>query len=317
MSKSPYFKLYFSDLAGDTLHLSDAEIGSYVLLLGAMWNAGGYLSSDPSKLARIARVTPAKWAGRWASLSPFFEVDENGVSHKRLSSERKKAFGISADRSEIGKQGAEAKRLKTLELAQANACESDEQTPQQTPSIPDTIAKEREDKLPSLSAGKPSKASGGGKPIKGAIPDSFPDEPAILEAAAWIAARGLVVDPAVHARRFRNHALSEGRTSADWGAAWRNWIDIEMDKASPVSAASATPLDTIPEPWTGPADVWDFAIARKGLAWANRYLRSCEFKDGALVTTSITLAKGIRQDLAEVLAEQNIRVFHASLEQAA
>lgn len=132
MSSKPYFKLYFSDLAGDTLRLSDAEIGSYVLLLGAMWNAGGALSFDHKDLARIARVTPAKWGARWQRLKPFFVVKGGRVTHKRLTEERKKVDEISSVNSQNGTAGVEAKRLKRLGVDQANASENDQRTASHT-----------------------------------------------------------------------------------------------------------------------------------------------------------------------------------------
>lgn len=303
MSKAPYFKLYFSDLAGDTLHLSDAEIGSYVLLLGAMWNAGGYLPDAADKLARIARVTPAKWVSRWAALAPFFEVDADGVSHKRLSSERKKAFGISADRSEIGKAGAEAKRLKTLEAAQANASE----TEQQTASIPEAIAIEREDSLLSHSAGKPSgEAAKSGKTIKGAIPDGFPAPTNLADAETWAAGRAL--DLETQARRFRNHAIAEGRRCADWPAAWRTWIDFALERAGPAPAPAAPPPAFT---WDGPADLWSDVVAARGAAWAQTWLGQCTFADGVLTTSSATVATRLRRELVGLLQRHKVRVVHA------
>lgn len=128
MSSKPYFKLYFSDLAGDTLGLSDAEMGSYVLLLGAMWNRGGSLPLDVKELARIARVSPAKWPKRWLRLKRFFILSRASFTHKRLSEERKKVAEISHINSENGKAGAAAKRLKSLATDEANASENSKRT---------------------------------------------------------------------------------------------------------------------------------------------------------------------------------------------
>lgn len=127
MSRAPFFKLFFSDLVGDTLSLSDAEFGSYMLLLGAMWNGGGHLPNNPARLARVARCSPKLWPRRWAALSGFFSEDGDTVSNARLLSERQKVESISAERSLSGKRGAEAKALKSLGLAQAKASANDKQ----------------------------------------------------------------------------------------------------------------------------------------------------------------------------------------------
>lgn len=113
MSSAPYFKLYFSDLAGDTLHLTTEQIGAYVLLLGAMWNAGGKLPNDPAMLARIARVSPKRWAKVWPGLMPFFEFDHE-VTHRRMTADRQKWDQISQDRKNISALGNAAKRLKVI-----------------------------------------------------------------------------------------------------------------------------------------------------------------------------------------------------------
>ena len=121
MSAKPFFKLFFSDLAGDTLHLSDAEFGSYMLLLGAMWNAGGRLPSDPARLARIARCSPKVWGRRWSVLASYFDHDDGHVSSARMTREIKKVEYLTAERSAAGKRGNEVKALKYKKPATANA----------------------------------------------------------------------------------------------------------------------------------------------------------------------------------------------------
>lgn len=121
MSRAPFLKLFFSDLAGDTLSLSDAEFGSYMLLLGAMWNAGGSLPKEPARLARIARCSPKVWGRRWAVLAPFFiEAEDGGVTNERLLAERQKVDAISAERAAAGKLGAKANALKNNNPGAAN-----------------------------------------------------------------------------------------------------------------------------------------------------------------------------------------------------
>ncbi len=120
MSRAPFFKLFFSDLVGDTLHLTNAEMGSYFLLLGAMWNAGGPLENDTARLARMARCSPKVWPRMWSAIGPFFIVDEAGVTSPRLLFERQKVDSITQERRNLGALGAKAKALKNKERALAN-----------------------------------------------------------------------------------------------------------------------------------------------------------------------------------------------------
>ena len=78
MSERPFMQLYVSDFIGDTLQLSTEQIGAYMLLLMAMWNAGGRLPDDDAKLARVARLSAKKWRVISADLLTFFER-EGGV----------------------------------------------------------------------------------------------------------------------------------------------------------------------------------------------------------------------------------------------
>lgn len=121
MSAPPYMQFYIADYLGDTQHLSTEQHGAYLLLLMAMWRAGGSLPSDPKMLARIVRMTPAKWGRASEVVLDLFEVSETAISHGRLTLELEKANKKSIVRSACGKQGAEAKALKKQKQAEAKA----------------------------------------------------------------------------------------------------------------------------------------------------------------------------------------------------
>lgn len=118
----PFMQLYVADYLGDTQHLTAEEHGAYLLLLMTLWRQGGYLPNDPGKLARIARVSPARWGRVAATIMPFLEVTDDGrVTQKRLLMELEKACHKSRSRATAGAAGGAAKALKTQQQALANA----------------------------------------------------------------------------------------------------------------------------------------------------------------------------------------------------
>lgn len=113
--------LYVADYLGDTQHLSTEEHGAYLLLLMALWRVGGTLPNDDVKLARIVRLSKAKWLRLKPSLMDLFDIGPDEISHGRVTSELQKAGEISQKRSAAGKAGVEAKALKNNKPASANA----------------------------------------------------------------------------------------------------------------------------------------------------------------------------------------------------
>lgn len=121
MSGRPFMQLYVSDFIGDTLQLSTEQIGAYMLLLMAMWNAGGRLPDDDARLARVARLSLRRWRAISADLMTFFEREAGEIGHKRLTRELHKASVKSEARAAAGARGGAATALKTKAHAAANA----------------------------------------------------------------------------------------------------------------------------------------------------------------------------------------------------
>lgn len=121
MSERPFMQLYVSDFLGDTLHLNTEQIGAYMLLLMAMWNAGGALPDDDAKLARVTRMSVKKWRAVAGDLLAFFDCEEGVVTHNRLTKELQKSESKSQSRAVAGAMGGRAKALKDKEAAVANA----------------------------------------------------------------------------------------------------------------------------------------------------------------------------------------------------
>lgn len=88
----PWMPLYVADYLADTGHLSAAEHGAYLLLIMHYWVNGG-LPAEDRKLARIARMSPRKWARVRSTIAGFFGP---GWFHERIDIElRRKRPGCS------------------------------------------------------------------------------------------------------------------------------------------------------------------------------------------------------------------------------
>jgi uncharacterized protein YdaU (DUF1376 family) len=121
MTRAPYMQLYVSDYLGDTMHLSCEQHGAYLLLLMAMWNAGGSLPNDDVKLRRITKLTGRRWCAVKDDVLAFFTIEGDQLVHKRLSKERQKADHISQSRSIAAKRSHSSKQLKTNDTHSAIA----------------------------------------------------------------------------------------------------------------------------------------------------------------------------------------------------
>lgn len=135
MSERPFMQLYVSDFIGDTLALTTEQLGAYMLLLMAMWNAGGSLTNDDAKLARICRLSVKKWRGLADDVLAYFEESDGQLTHNRLTKELHKSERKSQSRASAGAKGGSAKALKNKEEVLANATVLQQH-------LPDTIIRE-------------------------------------------------------------------------------------------------------------------------------------------------------------------------------
>lgn len=104
-----WMPLYISDYLGDTMHLTTAQHGAYLLLLMGAWKRGASLPDNDEQLAQIARCDLKAWRAMRPVLEEFFDVVDGEWTQKRLASEFVRAGGIVSKRKEAGKKGA-AKR---------------------------------------------------------------------------------------------------------------------------------------------------------------------------------------------------------------
>lgn len=326
MSSAPYFRLYFSDLAGDTLHLSDAEMGSYVLLIGAMWNAGGRLDPDEESLARIARCPPDKWARRWARLARFFAVaDDGSICHKRVTEDREERARISAERSEAGKAGAQAKSLKSKGLGQANAATADKQLLPENGSKPQALPESRVQKgkgdaNASLVAEGDEPAVGGSKGYDPRFQAAWDAYPHVTGRSSRPKAYGFWRKAAkTHGSTRLQAAIErfarEGREPrAECGAkGFHLWLrDALYEGWLSKAGAPDAPKQPPAAQWGGPADIRAEAVFRQSEEWAAAWLDRARWQDlpaKAIVAHSPTSKAKLDVALGAWLRERSISII--------
>lgn len=223
-------QLYIGDYLRDTRHLTTEQHGAYLLLLMAMWTAGGRLPKDENKLARYAGCTPSRWARIGADVIEFFTWDGEHLTSKRLSLELGKASEKAIKRAHAGKLGAEAKALKNNKRPKANGKRLLKHLPEPEP--------EREVRdTPPLRGSPPTETD--------LFPPIVPEKPVATKATrlapGWIptqddlafaAKQGLTrEDTFREADKFRDYWLAASRNAAklDWAATWRNWVRTASD----------------------------------------------------------------------------------------
>ena len=145
MSSTPFMQLYPADYLAKTMDLTTEQHGAYLLILMTMWQHDAKLPNDPVKLARIARMTPAKFRSVWGEIGRFFQVEGDKITNPRLTKERKKAAEKSSKRAAAGRAGGQAKALKDNEARLANAMPMPQHSPDPR------VQKEEEDTDVSLS----------------------------------------------------------------------------------------------------------------------------------------------------------------------
>lgn len=93
MAELPFFPLATDAFLADTDHLSDAELGRYLLILIALWRAPSQrLPNQDDWLARkFKRTVEAVLSELRPLIAEFCQNDGNWITHKRVSKEYARA----------------------------------------------------------------------------------------------------------------------------------------------------------------------------------------------------------------------------------
>ncbi|HLY77828.1 MAG TPA: hypothetical protein VKQ70_00525, partial [Caulobacteraceae bacterium] len=83
MTRAPPFLPFFWSvyLADAREFTSPAQDGVVLLLMIAIWQAGGSLPFNKKKLAQITRQTPEQWQAMWPLIRTHFRRHSGSVSH--------------------------------------------------------------------------------------------------------------------------------------------------------------------------------------------------------------------------------------------
>jgi uncharacterized protein YdaU (DUF1376 family) len=292
---APFMQLYVGDYLRDTRHLTAEQHGAYLLLLMAAWNAGGRLSNDPRKLARLAASTPSRWAKISADVLEFFEVEGDHITNRRLTLELKKASEKSIKRAEAGTRGGNAKALKSNEARLANATvlpwHSSEPEPDNNARALLERADDRFDEA--LNA----------YPARGVAVTSVPNARRLWTQAAIDAGGEDVLLAAV-----RSFAVSPDLAKRDHGApGFHRWLLEERWRAER-KATATTGVN-----WRGPPDIRAAVVGERGEAFASSYLDPAGWSDDGRVIA----ATGYAAEKLRGLSSLNDRTISVEQRQTA
>ena len=141
MSAPPYMPLYPADYLADTTHLTRSEHGAYLLLLMAMWRAGGRLPNNEIKLAKLAQCSAEEWDEIREVILEFFHHRGGHLLHKRVTKEMAKYENRICNARKAGIQSASKRANKINEIRSTDVQPKINQ-PEPEPE-PESIKKER------------------------------------------------------------------------------------------------------------------------------------------------------------------------------
>ena len=265
MAELPTMPLRTDALLGDTTHLSATEFGAYMRLLITMWRNGGWLPSDPKRLARYASLGPNQWAKTGPILMEFFiEVEGGKITQGRLADEYQGAVEKSASATNsatarwrkrdakkapkkystppvlfnstppVENNNEHPKPLENMETHDADALRT--QSERNAIQDPESLGTDVPKESPVIPFAERAKRAKPRTRINSSAPIS---EEQLLAAVT----KGLSEREAkAEFDRFRDWAVAKGQVYADWNAAWRNWITSSFRK--PIGNRQAPGLGT-------------------------------------------------------------------------
>jgi len=225
----PWFRFFPSDWISGVSGLSAAERGVYVTLLAIIYDRGGPVERDDTRLARQCGLPKAGFARSLQALIDTGKITEDGVwlSNNRAKNELTerenrivKAKDAAVSSWEKRKQNQSSKnRLAEPEQSDSNATCA--RVPQPQPEPEDKNTEIQETSLGGLVASTPSPRKAKRAKARTQIDENAqPDEKDRVTAAEHGLSAELFRS---EWRKFRDHHLAHGSLFSDWHAAWRKW----------------------------------------------------------------------------------------------
>lgn len=305
MTAAPYMPLYVADYLADTTHLTTEEHGAYLLLLMAMWRAGGRLPRDDRKLARIAGVPDVKWTDMRQNILEFFTIRGGWIVHSRLKRELDKYVSI-IDRAKRGGKASATKK------ANKNNAKADEQLDAKSQAKvnqpePELEPKERTPQTP-LGGEREFTEALHAYPEAGRV-STTPDK----ARSAWdVACRTETPERLLKAVRAFAASVTAQADRSNRVPSFQRWI---ADKRFAVLLTpDATPT------WAGPPELRDAIVAARGEGFAASYLDTSTWHDvpiRGLAPRNTVAGRKLSGEVGDVLARFDAAVLPIEVERAA
>lgn len=135
MAEFPSLPIFTDALIGDTLHLSNAQFGSYMLLLIVAWRTKQCcLPDDDVSLARYARMDRRTWRINKSLIMGFWKLgDDQNWRQGRLTDERNFVYQLRSKNAEAGRASALKNKGRHSTSVQPEFNQTSTPTPTPTP----------------------------------------------------------------------------------------------------------------------------------------------------------------------------------------
>lgn len=230
MAELPFMPLDTGAYISDTLHLSPAQHGAYLMMIIVAWRSPNcMLPMDDVYLARVTGLGIRTWRKNKDTLLAFWKVSDDGKLYQPKMIER---YKFVSDKRISAMHAGKASALK-----RNNTGSTVVEIPLALPLNEDNIREERDitsdnklssDKSLSLSHAKEKQNSGiiDLDLLKGKSTTLPEYAPLKHDWGAWAEGKGL--DGAAICDRweaFRTHHLTAGTKSSNWFATWQSWVN--------------------------------------------------------------------------------------------